>query len=82
MGSANPSMKVDGFGRIHRTHANATTAIITLPGALKISGLTFSKNENNLLYVTDNTKTPTCYKVTVWTEQSEEEKNKKDIKDK
>ena len=25
MGSTNPSLNFDGFGRTHRTHANATT---------------------------------------------------------
>ena len=27
MGLVNPSLKIDGFGRTHRTRANATTAI-------------------------------------------------------
>ena len=28
MGSSNPLLKFDGFGRTHRTHANGATAIL------------------------------------------------------
>ena len=55
IGSTNPFLEIDGFGRTHRTHANATTAwdVPTkqvLPSFLETYCLPHHRNANTLVH--------------------------------
>jgi sugar lactone lactonase YvrE len=51
---------------------------IQVPNAPEITGLTFSKYKPNVMYITENSTTPTCYKVIQSEETPETEKQRLD----